>query len=682
VIAESSRTRAATGETSGRPMAVTFASLGGFADVLGMGISTEYVAQRTGEPGGGGWTTHAITPPQEPLTLRAATQNLDPLYEGELSPDLSRGIFRAWSPLTAAPNVLEVENLYLREDLRTPGAGLYRLLTDAPAPLDPIAASTERPYVAAATDDLEHVLFESRLPLVPGTNRGNQILYKAHGGVVTALVAGTTCPAVREPAVTTAPCSGAGLGVSALRRTERTLSADGSRVIFTAPVAGGGSVQTAPGAESLLYQHDDQGTPTTADDTVVQVNASEKAVPSGLQAAFFLTASTSGERIFFTTREHLTDTPGSGLYLWRRVPTGGKHLTLIAEANDPAVVGASEDGRRVYFTALGQLVPGGPALRQYGLYLWQDAEGPPGGTLSFVGALPIGDVLTNVNGQPWSLIPRVSRVTPDGRIMLFTASDGSGLAPGRDHGSCPSNPSATSNGRCSQLYLYRADGSTPLAPNIVCVSCPPSGAGTANAFVNVRAGAGASPGTTHLSRALTDDGRRVFFSSAQALMAGDANGKVDAYEYDVPSGRLQLLSDGRDADDAWFLDASATGDDVFFITRARLVGWDVDQAYDLYDARVGGGFPEPPTPPAPCTGDACRGLPSAVAPPLPGLGSAAIAGAAGRRGTRSAPARRCRRGVARRRASGRGGRARGRRRCARRRGARARARARARRGRR
>ncbi len=61
------------------------------------------------------------------------------------------------------------------------------------------------------------------------------------------------------------------------------------------------------------------------------------------------------------------------------------------------------------------------------------------------------------------------------------------------------------------------------------------------------------------------------------------------------------------------MDASADGSDVFFTTEQRLTGSDTDGAVDLYDARAGGGFPEPPPSPAPCAADSCRS--SASQPP-------------------------------------------------------------------
>ncbi|MFL5817067.1 MAG: hypothetical protein ACJ76L_05645, partial [Conexibacter sp.] len=750
VIADTSRTHAAASAAPGLPAAVAFASLGGFADAIGGGIATEYLAQRTAQHGTGGWSTHAITPPQQPMSVPALVQQLDPLYEA-FTPDLTKAIFRAWSPVTSAPNVAEVENLYVREDLRTPGAGSYRLLTNAPAPLAPITRGSQRPFFAAATDDLAHVLFESRLALTADAPAGNPMLFKADGEALRLLAPVGGCPGTGLAAQ---PCSVAGLGAISLHQTPDALSADGSRAVLTSAVTAGGSVSaTAP---SRLFQLDDRGTSRTADDALVQLNTSELDAPEQAQAASFQAASADGERVLFTSAERLSDdaAPGGGLYLWERQPTsttqqlsvdasagaftlraqpptanagadttdplpfdasaaavqaalaslanlgagnvsvsggdGGPYAIafggalagvavppLVADASglsgggasamvttthavhnlraiapggdDALVLGTARDGRRVYFVAPGQLLAGAPPVAEDGVYLWHAEPGGGSGAISFVGALSFGDALANANAAAVNLQARTSRVTPDGRSLLFEVSDESGVGAGHDHGACAENPNGTSTGRCAQLYIYRADASTALEPAVACASCQPSGAPTgANALLSVRAGAGAAQLTAHLSHALSDDGRRVFFSSAAPLVAADANGKADAYEYDVPSATVRLLSSGGDPADSWFLDASANGDDAFFVTRERLVGWDVDRAYDLYDARVGGGFAEPPAPPAGCVGDACRGQAHA-APPLPSLGSATLVGAPVRHlARRRAGARRCRRGFARR----------------------------------
>jgi hypothetical protein len=657
VIAETSRTHASAGAAPGLPAAVGFASLGGFADAIGGGIATEYLAQRTAQPGTSGWTTHAITPPQAPMSVTAAANQLDPAYEA-FTPDLEKAVFRAWSPLTDAPNVTEVENLYARDDLRTPGAGTYRLLTNAPAPLAPIRLGSQRPFLAAATDDLAHVLLESRLALTPDAPGGNPTLFKADGGSLHMLAPAGGCPGA---ILSAQPCSVAGLGATGLHLTGDALSADGSRVVLTSPVTGSGNVSN--GAQpSRLYQLDDRGTPALADDALVQLNASELAVPESPQAASFQAASADGTHVYFTSAERLTEdaAPGGGLYLWERQPDSTAQvtgrLTAVAPGGTiPRVLGASRDGRRVYFAAPGQLVPGGPHFEEEGVYLWQEDPGGGAGTTSFVGAISFGDVLPNSNTAALNLQTHTSRVTPDGSTLLLELTDTDGIGAGYDHGACAQNPNRTTTGRCAELYVYRADASTPLAPAVVCASCRPPGTTTGeNALLSVHVGAGASQVTTHLSHALSDDGRRVFFSSAAPLVAADANGQVDAYEYDVPSGTLRLLSSGRDTAASYFLDASANGDDAYFLTREQLVGWDVDRAYDLYDARVGGGFPDPPMPPPACTGDACRGRGHA-APPFASLGSTTLLGpvraAAGRTARQRAKA--CRRGFERRKLHGR-----------------------------
>jgi hypothetical protein len=101
----------------------------------------------------------------------------------------------------------------------------------------------------------------------------------------------------------------------------------------------------------------------------------------------------------------------------------------------------------------------------------------------------------------------------------------------------------------------------------------------------------------------------------------DTNGTQDVYEWeedgvgtcDTGPGCVSLISSGASPEASSFLDASADGDDVFFLTRAQLVAGDTDNLLDAYDARaphVAGeavGFPAPPSPQPPCrSGEACK----------------------------------------------------------------------------
>jgi len=221
------RTRAAADGS-----AVAFPSLSGFADVHGTGVATEYMSVRSPSAG---WLTHAITPLQEPLTYPATSAGLDPLYQGEFSADFSTGVFRSWSALTNAPNVANVPNLYVRRDLRTPGAGTYELESDCPGCTSPLPAptfsqiggvSSQPPWFAGASRDFSHVLFESALNLTADASGTDPKLYESDHGVVH--LAGVL------PDRTPAASSVAGWGASQPFYTPHVISSDGSRVLFTA----------------------------------------------------------------------------------------------------------------------------------------------------------------------------------------------------------------------------------------------------------------------------------------------------------------------------------------------------------------------------------------------------------------------------------------------------------------
>jgi hypothetical protein len=143
--------------------------------------------------------------------------------------------------------------------------------------------------------------------------------------------------------------------------------------------------------------------------------------------------------------------------------------------------------------------------------------------------------------------------------------------------------------------------------------------------------AGSIPGWTtnstggsavYRSRYLSDSGR-LFFDSADGLVPRDANGREDVYEYEPGGvggcskvgGCVGLISSGTSGEESAFLDASESGDDVFFLTAAQLAPQDLDRALDVYDARVCSAsspcLAGPPAPGVPCgTADSCRAAPS------------------------------------------------------------------------
>jgi hypothetical protein len=673
VMAYSSRTRVEAGEAPGLPMAATFASLAAFGDAQGTGVATDYMSVRTAEAGTRGWRTHALSPLQQPVNFLAqvAAGVGDPLFVGDFSPELTHAAYRSWSPLTDAPNVKDAPNLYVREDLRSSGSGAYQLASDAFAPL---GVSLAKPWFAGASQDFSHVIFESDASLTPEVPPCSTDL--SGGGCPEHLyesIDGTVYLAGILPDGSAAAVSLAGQGASSALFTPHVISADGSKVFFTDPTSG------SSGRDGALYMRVDTGTPGAA---TVQLNASEKTNGSGPgntdvngpQPALFWDASVSGSRVFFVSAEALTnDAPEDGagkLYVYDTTkPAGDANLTLVSVDHQPSdgagvgaggnagVIGTSADGHYVYFIAVGQLVAGAPVLGTgRGLYVWHDESGTA--QTDYIGQITDSgtDFGFDLPGSYALGGAMNGRVTPDGLHLLFSANSGVGLLSadgGTDYdqqSGCTDTPNFDGFPGCNELYVYSVHAERD-GHHLHCASCRPDGTpATTDAATMVSVGTGATQIVGHISHALSDDGRWVFFDTAEALVPQDTNGKQDAYEYDTTTQTVHLLSSGKDAADSHFMDASADGRDAFIVTRQRLVGWDQDGNYDLYDVRVGGGFPDPVPAPVPCAGDTCQGA-SPAAPAGSTVGSLTFRGRGNVPAVRARRHRalRCRRGFVRKR---------------------------------
>jgi hypothetical protein len=310
--------------------------------------------------------------------------------------------------------------------------------------------------------------------------------------------------------------------------------------------------------------------------------------------------------------------------------------TLIAKGV-AGVMGAGEDATRLYFASKEDLGGGANSegdVAQDGkpnLYLRELGAG-----VEFVATLggPEIQLAGNSPPLPISRFPslRTSRVSPDGLHAAFASS-----APltGFD------NTDANSEQPDSEIFVYDASANSG-AGELLCASCNPSGARPVGREVWSGANGAAQlwaaarlPGwidQLHPGRLLSEDGGRLFFESFEALIPGDTNGQQDVYEWERAGkgsckesssdffasngGCLSLISSGESAKDSELIDASEGGTDVFFATQSSLLVEDYGLR-DIYDARVGGGFPPPPVPPVDCEGEACQGTASNPDDPTP-----------------------------------------------------------------
>jgi hypothetical protein len=177
--------------------------------------------------------------------------------------------------------------------------------------------------------------------------------------------------------------------------------------------------------------------------------------------------------------------------------------------------------------------------------------------------------------------------------------------------------SQTFNDSEELLQAYRYD---VKSKRLSCLSCAPG----SEPQRSIETGS-ENPGK---GREIADEGRRVFFGTATKMVPAAVHEVENVYEWEQAStgschpqapseeregGCVYLLSAGTSPDPSFYLDNDESGENVFFATRAGLVKGDTDESYDVYDARVNGGFPEPPEP-AKC-GGTCRS--AGPAPMLP-----------------------------------------------------------------
>ena len=292
----------------------------------------------------------------------------------------------------------------------------------------------------------------------------------------------------------------------------------------------------------------------------------------------FETASADGSVAFFSKAGHL--------YRYLAANDGVTDLTLGGGV--VGVLGASANGDRVYYQDAA------------GLELWQAGEPP-------TTIVPGADATLASDYPPAT---GTARVSADGRHLAFLSE---AELTGFD------NVDANTKQPDAQLYLYGPLGGSGDAA-LICASCDPTGArptgptSIPGALVN---------GSTlaYRPRVLSADGSRLFFEIEVAAKPGDRRSRV--YEWQAPGttgcarqfGCRAELS-GSNSAAATFVDASADATDVYFVTGASLVRADPG-AIDLYDARVGGGFPEA-DPKIICRGDNCQALPGEPDDPTPG----------------------------------------------------------------
>jgi hypothetical protein len=421
-----------------------------------------------------------------------------------------------------------------------------------------------------ATSDLSHVLFTQTAfhwPFDPssngvpslyeyvGTGNGVPLLVGVNGGPGSTNVISRCGTRLVE-------------GESKAERL-RSLRIDGGRVFFIAQACG-----SLPPVNELFARIDNElpDAHTVAISEPSKEDCAACDTEEGvLASASFIGVSADASKFFFYTSQPLLggdsspniyeydfDSPGQKIV---RV-SGGDSTVSNPTANVQGGAVISRDGSHVYFVATGVLTKTPNSQGQSAtegaenLYVFERDAQYPAGRTAFIA----------------SVSPGGPSVSADGRFLAFSTT-------------VHLTPDDT--GSESQLFLYDAQTGSLVRASI-----------GQNGYNN-------NGNSSSFGGGIAADDGAVFFNSVSPLVPEAVSGANSVYEYH--EGSVYLISSGQDTGGGAGLDGvDASGDNVFFETQEQLLPQDGDSEWDVYDARVDGGFP-PPAAPALCAADACQG---------------------------------------------------------------------------
>lgn len=612
----------------------------------GFSVVEQVVSRREGS-GGGRWSSRDISPPH------GAPTGIGTEAEYQVfSKDLSVGVLEPFHhdplPLSSLASESTPYELLVSCEPSASEECYTPLVSGKEGELDDVPAGTVfggRVRAVGASSDARHVVLRSSVQLTGTPTEGHTELYEwsadESGRERLQLVSFLPVDEGGAPVACIDACVDLGNdpGEENISSGEDPISVDGSRVFWT---VGGG-----------LYLRD------TGRGETVRLDVAQSGVSGGEGQPVFETASVDGSRVFFTDEKRLTAQAGrrgADLYECAIVVSGEKDACSLRDltpegASGPSevrnlVLGASEDSSFVYFVAngiLGTQVPAGvqrggcrvsgEVVSTCNLYVSHN------GDIRFIATLSSEDQFDwgTEKSEHHRVGNLTARVSGNGNFATFMS-----VRPltGYD------NLDVHSGTRDAEVFEYDAAAAT-----LACVSCSPFGSRpTGRHGVAARIPEGVALGefqeALYLPRVLSDGGR-LFFDSSDGLVSLDTNGQQDVYEFEpvgvgdcsarastfsgVTGGCTSLISSGTSSEESQFLDASGTGNDVFFLTGETLVGEDRDTAFDVYDARVCS-VSEPCTgssvaPPACVTADACRSAPQAPSGVFASPASATFSGA-------------------------------------------------------
>jgi hypothetical protein len=576
-----------------------------------------------------GWTAEVENPPASKYPFHVFQP------PGVSTSDLGRSLWLVPTPL--APGE-EPERLWLHKNdaqyLLRDGPGDFVVVGAAVGPEHEPSSLPKVSFVEGVSADLTHIVFavvarskqlwsgDSTVEAAPeGPERLS--LYEYHGTaggepVLVAVGNEGTAPWRSDAAHMN---EGAEL-ISKCGANFDAISSSGERVFFTA-LHEEGCTGSQPEVDELYARVNGSHTvaisePSKADCAECDTTVCRPCSPPGSSAeASLVGAAEDGTKVYFTTGQPLlAGASGKSLYVYDFDGPSGQRVKRIA--SDVTEGGTtSADGTLLYFMSTDALAgPNdngeGPVEGTSNLYAYDSATG----SLAFV-----------ASGEETSSFD----TTRDGQFLVFRS--GVDLKGTGDTSSVP------------QVFEYDAASGTLVRVSIGQRS--PAGYECANAEIveegfdcdgNTVIGEDVPRIVEHAANSVSQNGTVVFTSelpltpsAVQGRTVRKENSEVVAFVenvYEYEAGQVYLISPADEATPAAYQNIfpqgpatqtrlfgiDESGQDVFFATPDSLVPQDTDTESSWYDARENGGFPGTSTAPR-CVGEACQG-PGPNEPPL------------------------------------------------------------------
>lgn len=286
--------------------------------------------------------------------------------------------------------------------------------------------------------------------------------------------------------------------------------------------------------------------------------------------------------------------------------------TQVTATADAEVVNISADGTHIFFVSQTALPTTGAQAGRPNLYLWTETDQQT----RFIATVSPSDL----EGKPALNTWTSDAVSPEKTIGQGPGADPSRTTPDGDVFVFESRAQLTGYQNNGQVEIYRYDS---VLDTLACISCNPSGAPATSSsrLEALEQFALQQGGESMLIESLSSSGARVFFETSESLLERDVDGVNDIYEWQADgtgNPQLSLISSGssifysnpsvpvRFQEPNVMFAVTPSGSDVVFRTTDQLLpAAGAGGSSGLYDARIGGGFPEPVTPA--CGSQICEG---------------------------------------------------------------------------